>query len=141
MSNDTLTSLIVSLLSYCTSVTPTCPCICHLVAIYPPKAQLQVTCELVVVSDVRCNVLLLHVGHHDIKHLHALIHWAEHVCLFQVRPWVVDVSADIKRHPDTNEITYHGHYQGADPQPTGEPGFIMMESNLVVYKLLSSRPS
>lgn len=53
----------------------------------------------------------------------------------QVRPWVVDITADVQEQPETNEVHYHGYYQGKDPQPTGQPGSIMMQSNLVFYQI------
>lgn len=63
----------------------------------------------------------------------ALQQQADCWCRLQVQPWVVDVSTDVKQCPALNEVTYHGYYQGQSPQPTGQPGFIMMESNLVFY--------
>ena len=52
----------------------------------------------------------------------------------QVRPWLADVSADLHA-PDgpLNQVEYYGLYQGRSPQPQSNPGFIMMQSNLVVY--------
>ena len=52
----------------------------------------------------------------------------------QVRPWLADVTADL--HPPggpPNQIEYYGLYQGRSPQPQRTPGFIMMQSNLVVF--------
>ncbi len=52
----------------------------------------------------------------------------------QVRPWVADVTADL--HPSDgppNQLEYYGLYKGRSPQPQGTPGYIMMQSNLVVY--------
>jgi hypothetical protein len=52
----------------------------------------------------------------------------------QVRPWVADVTADL--HPSDgppNQIEYYGLYKGRSPQPQRTPGYIMMQSNLVVY--------
>ena len=53
-------------------------------------------------------------------------------CL-QVRPWVVDIAQDLRSQSLDNEVTYHGRYQGHDPEPEGQPGFIMMQSNIVLY--------
>ena len=54
-------------------------------------------------------------------------------CL-QVRPWLADVSADLHA-PDgpLNQVEYYGLYKGRSPQPQRNPGFIMMQANLVVY--------
>lgn len=52
----------------------------------------------------------------------------------QVRPWLADVSADLHA-PDgaLNQVEYYGLYRGRSPQPQSNPGYIMMQSNLVVY--------
>ncbi|KAK9821321.1 hypothetical protein WJX81_001912 [Elliptochloris bilobata] len=52
----------------------------------------------------------------------------------QVRPWLADVTADLHA-PDgpPNQVEYYGLYKGRSPQPQSTPGFIMMQSNLVVY--------
>ena len=52
----------------------------------------------------------------------------------QVRPWLADVSADLHA-PDgpLNQIEYYGLYKRRSPQPQSNPGYIMMQSNLVVY--------
>ena len=51
----------------------------------------------------------------------------------QVRPWVVDITRDLERGHNSNSVSYHGLYQGHNPQPEGQPGFIMMQSNVVFY--------
>ena len=51
----------------------------------------------------------------------------------QVRPWVVDISCDLEQGHHSNSVSYHGLYQGHNPQPEGKPGFIMMQSNVVFY--------
>ena len=53
-------------------------------------------------------------------------------CL-QVRPWVVDITCDLEHGHHSNIVSYHGLYQGHNPQPEGQPGFIMMQSNVVFY--------
>lgn len=56
------------------------------------------------------------------------------VCMDQVRPWVVDITDDLMvGHHKHNSVSYHGLYQGHSPQPEGQPGFIMMQSNVVFY--------
>ena len=56
------------------------------------------------------------------------------VCMFQVRPWVVDITDDlVAGHHKHNSVSYCGLYQGHSPQPEGQPGFIMMQSNVVFY--------
>ena len=61
-------------------------------------------------------------------------HWLLHALLWlQVRPWVVDITCDLKLGDATNVITYHGLYEGKSPKPDGQPGFIMMQSNVVFF--------
>lgn len=61
----------------------------------------------------------------------------------QVRPWVVDVTADVRLpfggandigHNANNNISYQGLFQGKDPAPSKTAGYIMMESNLVFWR-------
>jgi hypothetical protein len=51
-----------------------------------------------------------------------------------VKPWVVDVTAHLGPPGAENTIVYYGLFQGQDPQPQQQPGFIIMQSNLVLYK-------
>lgn len=51
----------------------------------------------------------------------------------EVTPWVVDITCELKLGGTTNVITYHGLYEGKSPKPEGQPGFIMMQSNVVFY--------
>ena len=62
----------------------------------------------------------------------------------QVRPWVVDITADVQL-PTTgraasstsdsrNTISYRGLFEGQTPQPSASAGYIMMESNLVFLR-------
>ena len=52
----------------------------------------------------------------------------------EVMPYVVDITDDV--HQGTNNVTYFGWYNGTDPNPTFNPGKIMMYSNLVFYKTM-----
>lgn len=54
-------------------------------------------------------------------------------CL-QVRPWVVDITHAVNLSNEMNTITYHGLFQGKSPSPEGQPGFIMMQSNIVFFR-------
>ena len=62
----------------------------------------------------------------------------------QVRPWIVDITADVKL-PTTgrvassisdsrNTISYRGLFEGRNPQPSKTAGYIMMKSNLVFLR-------
>jgi hypothetical protein len=62
----------------------------------------------------------------------------------QVRPWVVDITADVQL-PNIstiasnistfrNTISYRGLFDGRNPQPSKTAGYIMMESNLVFLR-------
>ena len=62
----------------------------------------------------------------------------------QVRPWVVDITADV-RLPNIstvasdgstfrNTISYRGLFEGRSPQPSKTAGYIMMTSNLVFLR-------
>ena len=52
----------------------------------------------------------------------------------QVRPWLTDISADVHA-PDgpLNQVDCYGLCKARSPQPQRNPGFIMMQANLVVY--------
>ncbi len=51
-----------------------------------------------------------------------------------VRPWVADVTDDLKtKHSDAkNVIEYLGLFNDHDPDPEATPGYIMMESSLIL---------
>lgn len=53
----------------------------------------------------------------------------------QVDPWRVDVTTqlDIGGH-ESNTVVYFGLFQGRDPNPSKDPGYIIMSSFLVFYK-------
>ncbi|KAL0025366.1 hypothetical protein WJX79_001061 [Trebouxia sp. C0005] len=51
----------------------------------------------------------------------------------EVRPWIVDITCEMKLGNTTNMITYHGLFEGKSPKPDGQPGFIMMQSNVVFF--------
>ena len=56
----------------------------------------------------------------------------------EVTPWVVDITQQVTFGGATNTIRYYGWYNGTDPNPTRDPGNIIMYSYLVYYKYLSS---
>ena len=51
-----------------------------------------------------------------------------------VRPWVADVTDNLKtKHSDAkNVIEYLGLFNDHDPDPEATPGYIMMESSLIL---------
>ena len=51
-----------------------------------------------------------------------------------MRPWVVDVTKDMKPAPSNgkNFIDYLGLFEGRNPDPEATPGYIMMQSSLVL---------
>ncbi len=51
----------------------------------------------------------------------------------QVEPWVVDVTAWLSPAGRVNRVVYKGLYLGAEPGTYGTPGYIMMQSSLVLY--------
>jgi hypothetical protein len=52
-----------------------------------------------------------------------------------VRPVIFDITADLMHEPGgSNEIAYFGLFRGGDPSPQQTPGFIMMQSSLVLYQ-------
>lgn len=53
----------------------------------------------------------------------------------QVDPWRVDVTKQLDLSGDTfNTVVYFGLFDGRDPNPSREPGYIIMSSFLVFYK-------
>ncbi|XP_038058293.1 uncharacterized protein LOC119729686 isoform X2 [Patiria miniata] len=50
----------------------------------------------------------------------------------EVDPWVFNVTAQLTS--GQNNITYFGWFEGKDPNPTENPGYIIMYSYLVFYK-------
>ena len=54
----------------------------------------------------------------------------------EVTPWVVDITEQIKFNGMTNSIQYYGWYNEKDPNPTRNPGNIIMYTYLVYYKYL-----
>ena len=54
----------------------------------------------------------------------------------EVTPWMVDVTEQVKFGSASNSIRYFGLYNGKDPNPSKNPGNIIMYSYLVFYKYL-----
>ncbi|KAM3872992.1 uncharacterized protein ACN63O_001979 [Diretmus argenteus] len=53
----------------------------------------------------------------------------------QVDPWRVDITKQLNMTAnESNSVVYFGTYDGRDPDPTQEPGSIIMSSFLVFYK-------
>lgn len=50
-----------------------------------------------------------------------------------VGPWVEDITKQIEK-GKTNTIKYHGYFNDTDPNPTRDPGNIIMYSYLVLYR-------
>ncbi|XP_063952301.1 uncharacterized protein LOC129255975 [Lytechinus pictus] len=50
----------------------------------------------------------------------------------EVDPWVVDVTSQVNME-GSNSIKYFGWFNGTDPDPTANPGVIIMYSYLVMY--------
>ncbi|KAM7427339.1 hypothetical protein ABFA07_021507 [Porites harrisoni] len=57
----------------------------------------------------------------------------------EVIPWVVDITSALK--PSNNTIRYFGWFNNTDPNPTRDPGEIIMYSYLVYYKYLDAEIS
>jgi len=55
----------------------------------------------------------------------------------EVNPWVEDISDQVKFGSTANSILYHGFFNGKDPAPKENPGYIIMHSFLVFYKPLA----
>lgn len=53
----------------------------------------------------------------------------------EVLPWVVDITSALQ--PSNNTIEYFGWFNNTDPNPTRDPGKIIMYSYLVYYKYLT----
>lgn len=57
--------------------------------------------------------------------------------VIQVRPWVQDVSKDIRlANGSLGDLTYIGTFNGTDPVESSTPGYIMMASSLVFLRFL-----
>jgi len=56
-----------------------------------------------------------------------------------VRPWTIDISTLLKAPGDVNIIEYAGLYQGDTPDPTSNPGQILMSSYLVLETFSGTR--
>ena len=54
----------------------------------------------------------------------------------QVNPWVFDITSQLDLHSN-NTIVYSGLFNGTDPNPTENPGVIIMSSYLVYYRKAS----
>ncbi|XP_070691172.1 uncharacterized protein [Pempheris klunzingeri] len=53
----------------------------------------------------------------------------------QVNPWRVDITEQLDMSgSDSNAVIYFGLFEGQDPNPSREPGYIIMSSFLVFYK-------
>jgi hypothetical protein len=50
-----------------------------------------------------------------------------------VQPWVLDVTAWLLPEGGVNMVEYRGRYLGGEPGTFGKPGFILMQSSLVLY--------
>ncbi|KAE8289221.1 hypothetical protein D5F01_LYC13102 [Larimichthys crocea] len=56
-------------------------------------------------------------------------------CGLQVNPWRVDITKQLNmRKSELNSVVYFGLYEGQDPNPTKETGYVIMSSFLVFYK-------
>ncbi|XP_030225246.1 uncharacterized protein si:dkey-256h2.1 isoform X1 [Gadus morhua] len=56
-------------------------------------------------------------------------------CGLPVRPWVTDVTGQLDLSGQlSNRILYYGLFEGRDPNPTKDPGYIIMSSFLVYYR-------
>uniref|UniRef100_A0A667XXJ3 Si:dkey-256h2.1 n=1 Tax=Myripristis murdjan TaxID=586833 RepID=A0A667XXJ3_9TELE len=53
----------------------------------------------------------------------------------QVDPWTIDITRQLDMSgSEANTLLYFGLYEGRDPNPTQDPGYIIMTSFLVFYK-------
>ncbi|KAF7661228.1 hypothetical protein LDENG_00266700 [Lucifuga dentata] len=53
----------------------------------------------------------------------------------QVNPWRIDITSQLDMSSfESNTVIYFGLYDGQDPDPAQEPGYIVMSSFLVFYK-------
>ncbi|XP_035698307.1 uncharacterized protein LOC118431301 [Branchiostoma floridae] len=51
----------------------------------------------------------------------------------EINPWVVDVTSQVS-FTKPNNVSYYGWYNGGDPNPQQNPGYIIMYSYLVFYR-------
>lgn len=53
----------------------------------------------------------------------------------QVSPWVIDITADVGAPGDVrnSSVSYVGLFNGSTPDPSSNPGVIIMYSHLVFY--------
>ncbi|CAL8248696.1 unnamed protein product [Lota lota] len=53
----------------------------------------------------------------------------------QVQPWITDVTGQLDLSGQlSNRVLYYGLFEGRDPNPTKDPGYIIMSSFLVFYR-------
>jgi hypothetical protein len=50
-----------------------------------------------------------------------------------VQPWVLDVTRWLEPSGGVNRVEYMGRFLGGDPATVGTPGYILMQSSLVLY--------
>ena len=55
-------------------------------------------------------------------------------CGKDVVPWVVDITDQVDIGGRLNKVKYFGLFNGSEPHPTRDPGYIVMKSYLVYYK-------
>ncbi|KAG7282946.1 hypothetical protein CRUP_028463 [Coryphaenoides rupestris] len=56
-------------------------------------------------------------------------------CGLQVDPWTIDVTGQLDLSSQrANVLLYYGLFEGRDPNPTKDPGYIILSSFLVFYK-------
>lgn len=93
---------------------------------------------LVIVQQLLCEGLLMcmQVEEGGIPNEHGTWHFGRNGwCDGQnVRPWVVDVTKDLEPAQSNaqNVVEYLGLFEGHDPDPAAIPGYIMMQSSLVL---------
>eukprot|EP00795_Rhopilema_esculentum_P014430 gene14430-5486_t len=56
----------------------------------------------------------------------------------EVDPWLEDITDQVKMNEQVNVITYRGYFNGKDPAPKSNPGYIIMHSFIVFYKPLEN---
>ena len=54
-----------------------------------------------------------------------------------VRPWVIDITAQLVPSPGVNNVSYVGLFQGATPNPTTPGAVIIMQSFVSLYGALN----
>ncbi|KAI9999847.1 hypothetical protein NQD34_011690 [Periophthalmus magnuspinnatus] len=52
----------------------------------------------------------------------------------QVTPWRVDLTKEVDWTGSSNSLLYRGLFEGRDPNPSAQPGYIIMSSFLIFYK-------